>query len=558
MGLVRVRQGRVPEAADILGRAVGAQPQEAQAHFNHGKVLAMLGRYPEAAAAFGEAVALEPRHSDALFGQGKALQAMGDRAGAIAAFRNCIAAKPAHLPARLLLGAALLATGQAGEAKIVFAGALAASADPGILAEVHQGLAAANQAQGNEEAALDHLDRALGCDPDRVGLELERGRIFEKLGRYDQAQQAYRKVLERDPIHGPAHRALSDLKYRLGEETFLRSYELAPRTKELTLDRAQMLLAAERLEEAEGAFRLLLSRYGDDKQAFSGLGVCLAKMGRLPEAASILEHALQAYPDSVDLCCNLSAALARLGDPEKGAVMAAKAVALEPHNQLALAMQGTCWRLMGDHRDDVLNGYEKFIQVFDLKAPDGYRDIRAFNAELSAALADLHPATREYLGQSLRGGTQTSNDLFADRHPLVERLRERIEDAVLQYISSISAGADHPLVTRRAEGYAFSGSWSSQLRSGGFHINHLHPGGWISSCYYVDVPAAVRDERECKGWIKFGQPSFDVGLEPVRAIQPVPGRLVLFPSYMWHGTIPFEDNSVRTTIAFDVVPAGHG
>jgi Putative 2OG-Fe(II) oxygenase len=39
-------------------------------------------------------------------------------------------------------------------------------------------------------------------------------------------------------------------------------------------------------------------------------------------------------------------------------------------------------------------------------------------------------------------------------------------------------------------------------------------------------------------------------------VQPAPGRLVLFPSYMWHGTIPFHDAQPRTTIAFDVVPAG--
>src|SRR3954470_5800514 len=52
MGLVRVRQGRLPEAADVLGQAVVARPQEAQAHFNHGKVLAALGRHSEAVGAF--------------------------------------------------------------------------------------------------------------------------------------------------------------------------------------------------------------------------------------------------------------------------------------------------------------------------------------------------------------------------------------------------------------------------------------------------------------------------------------------------------------------------
>ena len=493
-----------------------------------------------------------------MFGHGKALQAMGDLAGAIVALRRCVAVNPTHGLAGLLLGTVLAAAGQPAEAQAVFAGALQQTADTRLLADLHQGLAAAAHAQGDETAALDHLAHALACDPERIRLELDRGKILEKLRRYDEAKEAYQRVLDQDPINGAAHRALGDLHYRLGEEdAFLRSYDSAPRTKELVLDKAQLLLGADRLEEAESSFQLAVSRYGDDKQALAGLGLSLMKMGRLAEAASILERTLRSYPDSADLYCNLSAALARLGDPEKGGAMAAKALALDRYNQLALAMQGTCWRLLRDGRDAVLNGYDELVQVFDLKAPDGYRDMETFNADLSQALEGLHPATREYLGQSLRGGTQTSNDLFAARHPLVERLRGRIEDAIGQYIAQIRAAPDHPLIARRSRGYAFSGSWSSRLRSGGFHINHLHPGGWVSSCYYVAVPAAASDDRRRQGWIKFGQPSFDVGLEPERAIQPVPGRLVLFPSYMWHGTIPFQDDGARATIAFDVVPTGH-
>jgi hypothetical protein len=39
------------------------------------------------------------------------------------------------------------------------------------------------------------------------------------------------------------------------------------------------------------------------------------------------------------------------------------------------------------------------------------------------------------------------------------------------------------------------------------------------------------------------------------AIKPEPGRLVLFPSYMWHGTAPFSGDAERLTIAFDLLPA---
>ncbi len=30
--------------------------------------------------------------------------------------------------------------------------------------------------------------------------------------------------------------------------------------------------------------------------------------------------------------------------------------------------------------------------------------------------------------------------------------------------------------------------------------------------------------------------------------------IAIFPSYMWHGTIPFDTAETRTTIAFDIVP----
>jgi hypothetical protein len=178
-----------------------------------------------------------------------------------------------------------------------------------------------------------------------------------------------------------------------------------------------------------------------------------------------------------------------------------------------------------------------------------------FNAELCAYLNAMHPPVREYLRQSLRGGTQTSGNLFGAGHVLVEKLQARIAEAVGSYVAALKTDERHPFLSRKGGGFRFAGSWSSRLRDRGFHINHLHPGGWISSCYYVDLPEVVKDETGRQGWIKFGEPSFDVGLAARRAIQPAVGRLVLFPSYMWHGTVPFHDSHARTTIAFDVLPS---
>jgi hypothetical protein len=93
------------------------------------------------------------------------------------------------------------------------------------------------------------------------------------------------------------------------------------------------------------------------------------------------------------------------------------------------------------------------------------------------------------------------------------------------------------------------------MRRGGFHLNHVHPLGWLSSAYYVSVPAEVEDASARSGWIKFGEPRFPMpGATAGLFVQPKPGRLVLFPSYMWHGTNAIQGDEPRTSIAFDAVP----
>ena len=197
------------------------------------------------------------------------------------------------------------------------------------------------------------------------------------------------------------------------------------------------------------------------------------------------------------LSCAAEAALLG-GDPEKAVMLCERALALEPTDQIALAMLGTAWRMLGDERDEALNGYDSLIQIYDLEPPEGFSDMESFNAELNAWLDRVHPATREYLDQSLRGGTQTPDQIFGKGHELVEKIRGRIDEAVGRYIADMKPDEKHPLASRRAQGFDYAGSWSSRLRDCGFHINHIHPEGWISSCYYVALPPAVEDVKAAR------------------------------------------------------------
>ncbi|HYJ34695.1 MAG TPA: putative 2OG-Fe(II) oxygenase, partial [Rhizomicrobium sp.] len=316
------------------------------------------------------------------------------------------------------------------------------------------------------------------------------------------------------------------------------------------------LSSEKRAEETYQTYRDALALDPGNKIAAIGLGNSLTMMKRHGEALIVLEDLLARYQDDCNILTSAAEAALAAGDPEKALAYCQKSVSLQPHDQVALAVLGTTFRSLGDARDEELNGYESLIQIYDLEPPDGFSDMESFNAELNLWLDRVHPTTREYLDQSLRNGSQTPDKLFGQGHDLVERLQRRIREAVGRYIGAMKKDDSHPLLSRRARDFAYTGSWSSRLKDCGYHTNHVHPEGWISSCYYVALPPAVEDKEARQGWIKFGEPALEVALKnPIRrAIQPRPGRLVLFPSYMWHGTIPFHDSTPRTTIAFDVVP----
>jgi len=87
-------------------------------------------------------------------------------------------------------------------------------------------------------------------------------------------------------------------------------------------------------------------------------------------------------------------------------------------------------------------------------------------------------------------------------------------------------------------------------------LNHHHIEGWYSGPYYVSLPDVIRkNDPQHQGWVTFGQPGFKAiePLEPDLYVQPEEGMMVLFPPYMWHGTIPFQSDQYRVTVAQDHV-----
>ncbi len=561
LGHVRRAQGRVPEAADFYRHAIRVDPGKPEAYHHLAQMLRAAGKPDEAASVLQDALAIAPDNARTHLELGLAHAARTDFPRAEESYRRALDLQPDLAPAAQALSAAFIAQGRVDEVEAVVEGALKhAAAGPrerGAL-KLNLGIARVQQQRTAEGLAL--LDEAQRLTPNLPHADYNRANALQMLGRMEEAEHAFHTALRRDPLDLRAHNGLNQLLYRMASPHFLKSYDeaarLNPAVPALFGEKAKFLFLAGHFEDSKAAYIRALDRDPANVAWREGLGAVLTRLGAFGEAADQYERILQSGRATLETSCGYAECLLRGGDPEKARHISEGAIAKDPQDQLAIALWGTALRQLSDAREHELNDYGKFVRVYDLGTPEGFADMEAFNAALNTSLDPLHADRREHINQTLRMGTKTLGNLFGTGKDLVERLRLRIDEAIADYIAQMKPDRTHPLLRRRTGNFDYAGSWSVRLADCGFHTNHVHPKGWISSAYYVDVPDVSRDAAARQGWLKFGEPNFEAGFaEPVRrAVQPLPGRLVLFPSYMWHGTVPFHSQSSRTTIAFDVIP----
>ena len=574
-------QGDMAAATAMLQRAVRADPQQLVAWARLASMLEDAGQAPEAEAAWAQAAALKPDFLEAHYNQARLAQALGRGADAQRTLDHALQhpAAPALEQARAPLLAQMLQlqallfeeAGRLPEALQTLDHALQAAPRRAAL---HHNRGVLLQRLARPAEALAAHDLALSLGLNAADAHYNRGNSLQSLGRSGDALQAYRAALARDPQHALALFDVARLRWRLGDSDFCGELDAAiaaapqaaphatPQAATALGIKGRLLLRAERFGEALAAYAAAAARAPIEAGYHDGMGQALARLGRFDEARAAHLCAAALAPQDAAVQINLASCLLQAGDAHAAVRAAETALQLSPLDQQAWATAGLAWGATGDARAAWLNDPARHVQVFDLPTPDGWPDMASFNQALAAALHAMHTDAEPPIDQTLRHGSQTLGDIFDQGHPLVLQLKERIAQAVDRYIAGIDAlppDPTHPLRGRTAVHWRFTDSWSSRLRSSGFHTHHVHPHGWISSCYYVALPPCIGQAADASraGWITFGVPDIQVpgcAFPPARAERPREGRLVLFPSFMWHGTVPFDDPQPRLTIAFDLVP----
>ena len=414
---------------------------------------------------------------------------------------------------------------------------------------------------GRGQESLDAMERgfALGLDSTFSWGVLARAHLAK--GDLHEAEQAYREALKRAPGRAETAVEFADLLWMrdgdmaAAQQVLDACFHAGGQPAPLLMAKAQHLEAA---GDAAGAWKLMsmaVERIPNDAALLVGASQAAVDRDLWDDAERLVLAADALAPNEPGILNQLVIVQLGQGRPQDALATARRGLELSPSDQSLWGWAATAARAVGDPLHERLNDYGTMVGVYDLATPDGWADMPAFMADLKAALARMHQYKQHPAAQSLRHGSQTMHRLTGSKEPAIQAFFQALDAPIRAHMARLGQG-DDPLRSRNTFDYEIEGAWSVRLRPGGFHKDHFHPLGWLSSAFYVETPESALDSDDRQGWIRFGQPPFRTipALPAEHYVRPRPGRLVLFPSYMWHGTVPFTTDESRMTIAFDAVP----
>ena len=153
--------------------------------------------------------------------------------------------------------------------------------------------------------------------------------------------------------------------------------------------------------------------------------------------------------------------------------------------------------------------------------------------------------------QSGKGGFKSVGNLFRYSNRNIVILKEIILNEIDAYYEKFKN--EHCSFIEKWPAEKNITGWHIVLKEQGYHNLHIHQGGWLSGVIYLKVVPSLNKNE---GAITFNlahsntiYPNF-----PKIIHNPEVGDMLMFPSSLYHGTIPFSTDTDRIVVSFDLKP----
>ena len=93
------------------------------------------------------------------------------------------------------------------------------------------------------------------------------------------------------------------------------------------------------------------------------------------------------------------------------------------------------------------------------------------------------------------------------------------------------------------------------MEEGGKLLPHIQSNGWLTGSVYINVPALKSASEGALALTRGVDHTFSS--EDTLVMEVSTGHMCLFPSSLYHGTVPFKGEEERIVLAFDMIPSLH-
>ena len=335
-----------------------------------------------------------------------------------------------------------------------------------------------------------------------------------------------------------------------------------------------------RLDEAEASYTQAIALKPDSAEAHSNLGITLKELGRLDEAEASLRQAIALKPDYAEAKFNLGNTLKALRK-YKEAILYFGLV----NDPIARAQVLECLYMIKDYSEfdkmihsmsalDDINMRVAAVSAFaahQMKKKDPYpfcsnpldfiviKNLSEYAAHSNNLVNEIIKEAGEYQlvweSRTTKFGFQGPNDIFENPSKNISHLESIVQQAVDAYYDKFKSESN-AFIKSWPKKHKLMG-WYNRLLKNGYHTSHIHEGGWLSGVIYLKT---ITPSNNDEGAIEFGLHGYDFPIidedYPRKLHRPKTGDIILFPSSLFHKTIPFTTDSERCVIAFDLRPIG--
>ena len=105
--------------------------------------------------------------------------------------------------------------------------------------------------------------------------------------------------------------------------------------------------------------------------------------------------------------------------------------------------------------------------------------------------------------------------------------------------------------------------WANINPPGGYNAPHIHPNSLFSGVYYIKVPKESGNLvcNDPRPGVQLNMPVRKKGTPPKELwrechLEPVEGRIIMFPFYLWHCVEPNLSNDIRISVSFNFIQHG--